>query len=171
MHSTPLSVSLKAFVVRWSNTQPENYEVSLNWDLFVHLVVCVEINLCPVHKTHTCTCTRHSLGPKCSLAFMYYNKYLVMIMLTATSLVPRPFWSGGERRAWYTPELEIRIYMCADIMSIHYQFCSDIFIFCSDIVRFCSYMIATRILYTVVQVAADLTNSTPDYQTWWWFDT
>jgi hypothetical protein len=30
-------------------------------------------------------------------------------------------------------ELEIRIHKCTDIMSVHYQFCTDIFKICSDI--------------------------------------
>ena len=33
-------------------------------------------------------------------------------------------------------ELEIRICKCTDIMSIHYQFCTDVFKFYSDIFRF-----------------------------------
>ena len=32
----------------------------------------------------------------------------------------------------YNAELEIRIYKCTDITSVHYQFCSDIFKFRSD---------------------------------------
>ena len=62
-------------------------------------------------------------------------------------------------------------------MSVHYQFCTDIFKFCQTF----SDSVATVIVCAAglqglqrdfcIQFVADLTDSTPDHQTWLWFDT
>ena len=56
-------------------------------------------------------------------------------------------------------ELEIRIHKCTDIMSIHYQICTDIFKFCLDICRFCHRicsLTASSANGTCTEFAADL---------------
>ena len=102
------------------------------------------------------------------------------LLLSKTWMIATTFpfltYKGINQAITLEAELEIRIHKCSDIMSVHYQFCTDIFKFCSDIFRFCShchcmYSWTVSCATRLVQFAADWTDSTPYHQTWPWFDT